>query len=565
MAEPVTTPLLGELLQARGLVKPGEIDNALQVQARQGGRLGEVLVRLGAVSTNSLYGVLAEQLQAPLLDARELDEAAIRATLARLKLPASWWLDHQVLLWAVPEGLCVASADPLDLDVREALAAEPLGPHVRWHLLLPMDAEAWAQRLRHESQAGMGGSLDARTLRELAEDAPVVAFVNNTMAQALEARASDIHVEPGERECTLRFRIDGVLHTRSTLPMDRYPAIASRIKLIGGLDIAERRLPQDGRIGTRVAGREVDIRISSIPAVHGESLVLRLLPKERGDIGMHRIGMEPDHKALFLDWLQWPNGLVLVTGPTGSGKSTTLYSALSQINDGDRKLITVEDPVELRLPGVVQIQTQAEIGYTFARALRSILRHDPDVIMVGEIRDRETAEIAIQAALTGHLVLATLHTNDALSAVNRLVDMGVEPYLVAAALRAVMAQRLIRRLCPNCAQPHDDVQPLQSRWADLLRRAPDLADIPPAPQWLKAKGCDACSGTGFRGRVGIYELVTVTPPLQHAIAQGAAMEQLLALAQQDGRRSMVEDGLIKTARGQSTFDEVLRAASAQDE
>jgi len=385
------------------------------------------------------------------------------------------------------------------------------------------------------------------------------------MAQALEARASDIHVEPGERECTLRFRIDGVLHTRSTIGMDRYPAIASRIKLIGGLDIAERRLPQDGRIGTRVAGREVDIRISSIPAVHGESLVLRLLPKERGDIGMHRIGMEPDHKAQFLDWLQWPNGLVLVTGPTGSGKSTTLYSALSTINDGVRKLITVEDPVELRLPGVVQIQTQADIGYTFARALRSILRHDPDVIMVGEIRDRETAEIAIQAALTGHLVLATLHTNDALSAVNRLVDMGIEPYLVAASLRAVMAQRLVRRLCPSCARPHDDPDFLQQRWARLKPRLAPLAEVPAEPGWLMASGCEACGGTGYRGRVGIYELVTVTPALQHEIAQNAAIERLVELANGDGRRSMVDDGLIKAARGLSTLDEVLRAASAQDD
>jgi len=269
--------------------------------------------------------------------------------------------------------------------------------------------------------------------------------------------------------------------------------------------------------------------------------------------------------AQFQDWLQWPNGLVLVTGPTGSGKSTTLYSALSHINDGVRKLITVEDPVELRLPGVVQIQTQADIGYTFARALRSILRHDPDVIMVGEIRDRETAEIAIQAALTGHLVLATLHTNDALSAVNRLVDMGIEPYLVAAALRAVMAQRLVRRLCPSCAQPHNDPEPLAQRWARLAPRTPAAANLPAQPQWLMAKGCLACSGTGFRGRVGIYELVTVTAPLQHEIAQNAPIERLLELANQDGRRSMVDDGLIKTSRGLSTLDEVMRAASAQDE
>lgn len=557
--------LLGVLLESKGLVKPTEIQNALLVQQNQGGRLGEVLVRLGAISISTLYGVLSEQLDCPLIDGGQLNEEAMRTTLAQLRMPSQWWLDRQVLLWADGSGLCVASADPLDIDVREALAQEPLASSLQWHLLLPAEAEAWSQRLQVQAHGGLGGPLDARALRELAEDAPVVAFVNNTLAQALEARASDIHVEPGERECTLRFRIDGVLHTRSKLPMERYPAIASRIKLIGGLDIAERRLPQDGRIGTRVAGREVDIRISSIPAVHGESLVLRLLPKERGDVGMHRIGMEVDHKALFEQWLAWPNGLVLVTGPTGSGKSTTLYSALSHINDGVRKLITVEDPVELRLPGVVQIQTQADIGYTFARALRSILRHDPDVIMVGEIRDRETAEIAIQAALTGHLVLATVHTNDALSAVNRLVDMGIEPYLVAAALRAVMAQRLVRKLCPACACPHDDTSLLQQRWGRLQPRLQGLADLPTSPNWQMAKGCEACGGTGFRGRIGIYELVTVTQAMQHEIAQGAPQERLLALANADGRRSMVDDGLIKSARGLSTLDEVLRAASAQDD
>ena len=554
--------LIGDVLVRRGAVKPAEVESALLVQSRKGGRIGEILVRLGAVSTQVLYGGLAEQLGYPLLSVGALDEDALRADMATLRMPADWWLDHNVLLWLDGDVLCAASPDPLDLDVAEALASEPKAESLRWHLLLPAEAEAWVQRLRAGPQ---GVDFDARSLRELAEDAPVVAFVNNTLAQALEARASDIHIEPGEREASLRFRVDGVLHTRSSLSMDRYPAIASRIKLIGGLDIAERRLPQDGRISTRVAGREVDIRISAIPAVHGESLVLRLLPKERGDIGMHRIGMEPDHRALFEHWLAWPNGLVLVTGPTGSGKSTTLYSALTHINDGIRKLITVEDPVELRLPHVVQIQTQADIGFTFARALRSILRHDPDVIMVGEIRDRETAEIAIQAALTGHLVLATVHTNDALSAVNRLVDMGIEPYMVGAALRGVLAQRLVRRLCPDCAKPHADAESLQERWRALRARVSALDDMAAEPVWRMAGACESCGNTGYRGRVGIYELVTITPAMQHEIAKGGSAERLLALAQAEGRRSMVDDGLIKSARGLSTLDEVLRAASEHGE
>lgn len=548
---------IGQLLLTRGALKATELDSALALQAARGGRLGEILVRLGAVSTNTLYVALAEQLGCPMLAPTQLDEVAAREAMARLKQPASWWLDRGVLMWEQGSQWQVASADPLDLDVREALADEGIVEPF-WHLLLPADAESLAERLRHGDARG---TLDARSLRELAEDAPVVAFVNNTLAQALEARASDIHVEPGERECALRFRVDGVLQLRSTLGMDRYPAIASRIKLIGGLDIAERRLPQDGRISSRVAGREVDIRISSIPAVHGESLVLRLLPKERGDIGLHRIGMEDDHRQRLMHWLDLPNGMMLVTGPTGSGKSTTLYGALSEINDGVRKLITVEDPVELRLPGVVQIQTQADIGYTFARALRSILRHDPDVIMVGEIRDRETAEIAIQAALTGHLVLATLHTNDALSAVNRLVDMGIEPYLVAASLRAVMAQRLVRRLCEHCAQPLLDCEPLEDRAATLLARG---IAMPRPARWMRAVGCPQCGGTGYLGRLGVYELVDVGATLQHQIAQSAGVEQLVATANAEGRRSMVDDGLVKCAQGLTTFEEVLRAASSEE-
>ncbi len=254
----------------------------------------------------------------------------------------------------------------------------------------------------------------------MAEDGPVIAFVNNLIAQAIDERASDIHIEPGEFTCELRYRIDGVLHTRSDFALDRFPAVASRIKLIAGLDIAERRLPQDGRITLRAAGAEMDMRVSVVPAVHGESIVMRLLPKQRHDLRLEALGMEPDQLAQLRRWLDLPSGLVLVTGPTGSGKSTTLYAALSAVDDRTRKILTVEDPVEHRLPGIMQVQVQAEIGYTFARALRSFLRHDPDIIMVGEIRDRETAEIAIQSALTGHLVLATLHTNDALSAFTRL-------------------------------------------------------------------------------------------------------------------------------------------------
>jgi general secretion pathway protein E len=304
----------------------------------------------------------------------------------------------------------------------------------------------------------------------------------------------------------------------------------------------------------------MDIRVSSIPAVHGESIVMRLLPKQRGDLSLERLGMSALQLAQFRRWLAWPNGLVLVTGPTGSGKSTSLYSALATISDSTRKIVTVEDPVEFRLNGVIQIQTQAEIGYTFARALRSILRHDPDIIMVGEIRDRETAEIAIQAALTGHLVLATLHTNDAMSAITRLTDMGIEPYLVAAALRATMAQRLVRRLCKECAQTSEAPPGVAERMERLVRQG--ALESGTQAQWRRPAGCPSCGNTGYRGRVGVYELVTLGEAVQHGIAAGEPLSQLTARADAAGRLSLLDDGLLKAVAGATSYDEVLRAAGA---
>ena len=560
MNGPPTAPVrLGELLVRAGSIQPAELEQALAFQRTQGGRIGAVLVRLGALSEDSLYRALAEQLALPLQPLADLSPDGVRAGVAALGQPASWWLPRAALPWLDDAGvLFVAAADPLEGDLREAVDAGRGARAVCWCLAQPAALDRWQQTLRG-NEMQVATDLDARALREMAEDAPVIAFVNNVLAQAVDARASDIHFEPGERDFDVRFRIDGVLQARGKQPMSRYPAISSRLKLVSGLDIAERRLPQDGRTTIRVAGQEMDVRVSAIPAVHGESLVLRLLPKRQADLALPRLGMEADHLALFQHWLRWPNGLVLVTGPTGSGKSTTLYSALTAVNDLSRKIVTVEDPVEFRLPDVVQIQTQAEIGYTFARALRSILRHDPDIIMVGEIRDRETAEIAVQSALTGHLVLATLHTNDALSAVTRMVDMGIEPYLVAAALRATMAQRLVRRLCPQCAEPAADSSLPSARWQALAQRLPQAcAGI--APAWYHPRGCTACQGTGFRGRLGIYELVPVSADMQHAVAAAAPAAELVRLADAAGRRSLADDGLLKAAQGLTTLEEVLRAS-----
>lgn len=547
---------LGQILLASGLVKAEDLERALAFQAGRADKLGVVLVRMGALSEAALYEALAGQLGYALVSADSVSIDDVEAALGAVPVSRAWLMDRGVLPWRLADGgLAFASADPLDSEVREALADNQASAQARWHLMLPGDVERWVARLQEPGLSA--GSMDAKRLKELAEDAPVIAFVNNVMAQAVDARASDIHLEPGEHEFEVRFRVDGVLQDQLAAPMSRYPAIASRVKLIAHLDIAERRLPQDGRVTVRAAGQDMDIRVSSIPAVHGESIVMRLLPKQRADLSLERLGMSADQLGVFRHWLTWPNGLVLVTGPTGSGKSTTLYSALAAINDSSRKIVTVEDPVEFRLPHVVQIQTQAEIGYTFARALRSILRHDPDIIMVGEIRDRETAEIAIQAALTGHLVLATLHTNDALAAITRLTDMGVEPYLVAAALRATMAQRLVRRLCPVCAQAEQPSPAALARWQELAG-AGRTGDS----RWSRAVGCPACNKTGFKGRVGIYELVTVGPDLQHSIASAVQPSVLEAQANAGGRRSLRDDGLLKAAQGSTTFDEVLRAAGA---
>ena len=545
------------MLRESGTISEAELDRGLTYQQAQGGRLGSILVRMGAISEESLYGALAQQLGLPMQDLEAIDATSLSAGFAAWSMSRDWWMRQEALPWCGPDGVrWIAAVDPLQSDLREAIEAHEFSVH--WQMLMPTLYERLLGSLHTSVEAAH--DLDARALRELAEDAPIIALVNNVLAQAVEARASDIHLEPGEHDFEVRLRIDGVLHTRMTMPMARFPAVASRVKLVSQLDIAERRLPQDGRTSIRVAGAEMDVRVSSIPAVHGESIVMRLLPKERADLRLDRLGMEADHLARFSEWLSLPNGLVLVTGPTGSGKSTTLYGALAAVNDLSRKIITVEDPVEYRLAHVVQIQTQAEIGYTFARALRSILRHDPDIIMVGEIRDRETAEIAVQSALTGHLVLATLHTNDALSAVTRLVDMGVEPYLVAASLKAVMAQRLVRRLCPQCGIPADAEPTVLSRWADLKPRLgePALRDAP--AQWRQATGCAHCQQTGFRGRLGIYELVTLDAEMQHLIAGNAPLQQLVSRANTLGRRSLVQDGLLKVRNGLSTFEEVLRAS-----
>jgi general secretion pathway protein E len=551
---------IGQILLSRGWIGAADLEKALAFQARFGGRLGAVLVRLGALSENNLLTALSSQLGLPILRASDIpsDPAIIVAGMERSGRPADWWLDQETILWEnEADGTVQCTArDPILPALNEAVEQAFGGRHpIRWWLVsnqnLDKALEAVEQALRQTRHNVLD---DISHLRELAEEAPVVELVSNMLSQSFNERASDIHVEPEDKQFHVRYRIDGILHNHLTLPRDRFDAVASRIKLLAGMDIAERRLPQDGRTTQRINGQEVDIRVSALPGVWGESLVLRLLPKEREQFQLDKLGMEADHRAQFAAEIAEPNGIILVTGPTGSGKSTTLYAALEAINDGHRKIITVEDPVEYNIRGINQVQVHAEIGYTFARALRSILRQDPDIILIGEIRDLETAQIAVQASLTGHLVFATLHTNDALSAFTRLIDMGVEPFLVASAVRAVMAQRLVRKLCRACAAPS---APPPAAILDELRAA-NLGEAPRDAQWRHPVGCPDCQNTGFKGRLAVFETMGVTEPLRDAILARQSPHDLLRIARAAGARTMREDGLFKAARGITSVEEVMR-------
>ena len=563
LAEPVGS-LLGQLLLERGLITASDLDRALGAQPASQLRLGRLLVRLGAISEDTLLPVLAEQLGLGLLSEEQLRAQApgIARTVDALGLSRAWCVSNGLVVYESSEGeLHCASRTPQDSLFREVIGALPSELAVVWHLTRSRDAD-WLAKLLLTGREEVAAGDDVAHLRELAEEAPVIELVNTVFSQAADENASDIHIEPDEHEFQVRLRIDGVLQTRSRLPISRFAAVASRIKLIAALDIAERRLPQDGRMSVRAGGIDFDVRVSVVPGVHGESVVMRLLPKDRGHMRLDRLGLAADHLVKMTQWAREPNGIVLVTGPTGSGKSTTLYAVLDRVNDRSSKIITVEDPVEYRMRGVTQIQAQADIGYGFGRALRAILRQDPDIIMIGEIRDLETAEIAVQSALTGHTVFSTLHTNDALSAFTRLIDMGVEPFLVVSAVRAVQAQRLVRRLCEHCAQPAALPESVQPLWSQLVRNHARV--VPEQPRWLRPVGCSHCQSTGFKGRIGIYEMVDVTPALQAAVMQRASDSALTALARGHGYRNLREDGLLKAAAGLTSIDEVWRVTGSAE-
>ena len=554
---------LGELLVERNAVQADDVARALQIQRSVGGKLGALLVRTGALSEDILLRTLAEQQGAEYLrEAADLpDNLTVYRFVADSPIKLDWFLDHSALLWEEEDGqLRCLARDIRDHGVLETLAYFYPGRPVSFYLAANHQIDRLLDFVRKERAIESLFSEDnAKQLREMAEEAPVIELVNNLLSQAVDLEASDIHVEPAQENFAVRMRVDGVLHTRLTQPIERFPAVASRIKLVSGIDIAERRLPQDGRITERISGKDMDVRVSTVPCAFGESIVLRLLEKERDDLTLVNLGMEPDHLEMFRGWARTSNGIVLVTGPTGSGKSTTLASALQELDDGVQKIITVEDPVEIQMPSIIQIQTHAEIGYTFARALRAILRQDPDVIMIGEIRDLETAEIAIRSALTGHVVLSTVHTNDAVSSFTRLVDMGVEPFLVAAPTRGVQAQRLVRRACEHCAVPVPPPALAEDHLAHLRAGTDFVGD-----RGVRVEGCDACQHTGYRGRMGIYELVPMSDELQNMIVGGANLNDLKGVAhERQGHRTLLQDGLIKASQGRTTVEEVSRLTLAE--
>jgi general secretion pathway protein E len=560
---------LGELLLDKALIRQTDLETALSIQGSMGGVLGLILVRVGAISENDLLAMLSEQLDLPIQSREEMPSPAeLEAFLEETRTTHAWWVERQAVAWRPASDepdearLVCAAVHPLDPTLRGLMEQHADLP-IEWRLCPRTLIAAALEDVREEGEFEyQGGVADAARLRELAEEAPVIEFVNGVLAEALQRRASDIHVEPFEDKFTVRMRVDGILYTVRTAPRASFDAVCSRIKLLSGMDIGERRLPQDGRQAVRISGQEVDLRVSSLPAAWGESMVLRLLGKTSKLPELAELGLTDTDAVRLHKIVDQPNGIVLVTGPTGSGKTTTIYRLLTGLNDGVRKIITIEDPVELDLPGVIQVQAKADIGLTFAAGLRSILRQDPDIIMVGEIRDPETARIAVQAALTGHVVISTVHTNSGLAAIARLLDLGVEDYLLADVMRGVVGQRLVRKLCPHCSRP-SDAQHAQ----DYLRATPRpvLRRLRgETPDWREPVGCGRCGGGGYQGRIGVFEIAPFSAAISGALRRRATEAELLRLSRHNQTLTMFEDGVLKAAQGLTSMTEVFRVLGVVD-
>ncbi len=561
---------LGELLLRDQIISPEQLQRAQEESRKSGDRLGNALIKTGAIPEEDLTQFLSKQYGVPAVNLAEFD---IDAEVIAL-VPKDVALRHRVVpVNRAGSSLIVAIADPSNIlaidDLKfvtgyniEAVVASDVGISEAIERYYNKKAELDITKVMNEIQesveleASADGEINLSDLERAAEDAPVVKLCNHLLLSAIQQGASDIHVEPYEKSYRVRFRIDGVLHEEMSPPVKLKAALSSRLKIMAHLDIAERRLPQDGRIKLKVGeDKEMDFRVSVLPTLFGEKIVLRLLDKSNLQLDMTKLGFEPDQLADFKSAIECPYGMVLVTGPTGSGKTTTLYSALSELNTLTDNICTAEDPVEFNLPGINQVQMHEDIGLNFAAALRSFLRQDPDIIMIGEIRDFETAEIAIKAALTGHLVLSTLHTNDAPSTITRLLNMGVEPFLVTASVQLVQAQRLVRKICANCKQPTPTPK-------DELKALGATDEEIETVTCQRGVGCQVCGGSGYKGRVALYEVMPFKDALKELVLQGAAAVEIKAEAIRQGMRTLRMSGVRKICEGVTSVDEVARITAA---
>jgi len=546
--------IVKEIVKNIGLLDDQKIRAALDEQYDTKERLAKILVRLGYVASegvgNTLVpqaGMLPVSIKTEDIDLKAVD--AIPSQLAAAHRVIPFKLEGKTLFLATDDPINFLAGDffekitNLDIDMEFADKAD----------IHKAIADLYGSKQKEKAPGYSGLSKLSEEIKDVkgGDDAPVIKLVNMIIEEALKRRASDIHVEPLEHKFRIRYRIDGVLHEIQGPPKRLQGSIISRLKIMAGMDIAEKRLPQDGRIKLRLENKELDLRVSTLPAAYGESVVMRILDKSGFMVGLEDMGFLPENKKEFEKLINLPNGMILVTGPTGSGKTTTLYAVLSHINQKERKVITIEDPVEYQLDGINQVQVRSQINLTFANGLRSMLRQAPDIIMVGEIRDLETAEIAVQSALTGHLIFSTLHTNDAAGAVTRLVDMGVKPYLVASTVQGILAQRLVRTICPSCREIYNS----SKEEAVLLSITPDqLRDF----EFYKGKGCSTCNNTGFKGRMGIYELLIMTDSIKELVIENTSSAVLCKKARELGMRTLKEDGMEKVKRGYTTIEEILR-------
>jgi len=559
---------LGEILLQQGLLTEQQLRDALEEQKRSGRKLGRVFVDKGYVSEEQISNALARQLQVPYVN---LKQFTVKPELANRLPEAQARRFRALVLEDAGSFLRVAMADPTDLfaydEITRFLKREIQLAVVTETLVLQTidrvyrrteEISGLAQELGQEL-GETGIDFNALGGGTTVEDAPVVRLLQSVFEDAVGVRASDIHIEPQEARLIIRFRIDGVLHVQTEADPKIASALVLRLKLMSGLDISEKRLPQDGRFQVKARNNQVDVRISTMPVQFGESVVMRLLNQNSGLLGLERLGMPEHILARMQDAVQRPSGMILVTGPTGSGKTTTLYSALAEINTPERKIITVEDPVEYRLPRINQVQVQEKIELTFGRVLRSALRQDPDVILVGEMRDQETVEVGLRAAMTGHMVLSTLHTNDAISTPIRLMDMGAPRYMVAMSLRMVLAQRLVRVVCDGCAE-EVQLQPAEAEW---LRH--ELQGIQMKPRFLRGTGCSQCNATGFQGRTGVYEMLEMTRPVVHAANDSDPSRFMEAARRQMEGHTLRRHAAMLAVKGVTTVEEAMRVSSQVDD